>query len=376
MWNNMKHFFWRGWQRILPLVYDDSLSLYEVMAKLVVQFNKAIDRINDFGESLKQFFEDLETGKYRGEPGPQGPMGPQGPRGNQGIQGPVGPTGAQGPQGIKGDPGAGLGIKGTVASVENLPETGEVGDAYGVGSEYPYDVYIYQDGEWVNYGPLEGPIGPQGEQGIQGPIGPQGPQGIPGTNGTNGIDGKNGTSFSIKGIVSSTVDLPANPSPNDAYAVGEAYPYNIYVYTGEEWVNLGPIMGPPGKDATYQWELAKTFNFSSPFESERVDIGDYTVLLIEFRTPTGGAGTASHSNWGFDYLIAGVVPWADDVNLYYSVTTYLKNGGVAQRSMSIASNPTDTGCSIYFFSCDMLAGSAPSGGANTLLIPSRVWGLK
>lgn len=295
MWNNMKHFFWRGWQRILPLVYDDSLSLYEVVAKLVCGFNKAIDRINEFGNALKQFFEDLENGKYNGEQGPQGPVGPEGPRGVQGPQGPVGPTGAQGPQGIqgiKGDPGAGLGIKGTVSSVDELPETGEDGDAYGVGSEYPYDVYIYQGGEWINYGPLEGPIGPQGEQGPQGPVGPQGPQGergLNGTNGVNGIDGKNGTSFTIKGIVGSTQNLPAVPNEGDAYGVGESAPYDIYTWTGSEWVNLGPIMGPEGESGLSMSLLWTNPNPSEDFEGLTVELPHkYRAYIIAWNGNTIG----------------------------------------------------------------------------------------
>lgn len=54
-------------------------------------------------------------------PGPAGPEGPPGPAGATGPAGVIGPTGATGPQGVKGDPGAGVTMKGTVATVGNLP---------------------------------------------------------------------------------------------------------------------------------------------------------------------------------------------------------------------------------------------------------------
>lgn len=191
MWKNMKHFFWRGWQRILPLVYDDSLSLYEVMAKLVVQFNKVIDRVNEFGEGIAEIFEAIETGGLRGE---KGDTGPQGPQGEPGPQGPVGPQGEPGINGTNGVDGTSFTIKGTVATQDALPSGANEGDAYGVGSTYPYDVYVWDGEQWINFGPLQGPkgdtgeTGPQGPQGEAGPVGPQGPQGEQGPQGTPGTN--------------------------------------------------------------------------------------------------------------------------------------------------------------------------------------------
>ena len=80
------------------------------------------------------------------------------PRGEQGIQGPEGKTGVRGP---KGDPGNGLTILGyydTPAALEAAQPAPNAGDAYGVGTEAPYDIYVY-DGEnkvWKNNGPLSG----------------------------------------------------------------------------------------------------------------------------------------------------------------------------------------------------------------------------
>lgn len=57
--NDLKHFkFWC--QSILPLVYDDSLSYYEVLCKVVKYINELID-------SDKEIVEDIE--ELRGELG-------------------------------------------------------------------------------------------------------------------------------------------------------------------------------------------------------------------------------------------------------------------------------------------------------------------
>ena len=84
---------------------------------------------------------------------------------------------------------AALGIKvvGQVATAEEIPNPvtyeGEYGDAYLVGTETPYEYYIYTrpfagetDPHWFNLGQF--PVaGPQGEQGIPGPQGPAGERG-------------------------------------------------------------------------------------------------------------------------------------------------------------------------------------------------------
>ena len=159
----------------------------------------------------------------RGVIGPAGPQGLQGETGETGAQGEQGETGngiastvlnddytltihftdgtsyttpsirgatgAQGKQGEKGETGRGfkvLGYYATESALSAAVMNPESGDAYGVGSTDPYDIYIW-DGvnrKWVNNGALQGA---QGEQGIQGE---QGVQGIQGPAGADGKDGK------------------------------------------------------------------------------------------------------------------------------------------------------------------------------------------
>ena len=175
-----------------------------------------------------------ETGPRgpQGEQGIQGPTGPQGEKGDTGAQGPKGATGDTGPQGPKGDTGSGFKVLGYYDTAGALDEaklaTAQPGDAYGVGTAKPYDIYILNGttGKFINNGPLQGakgdkgdagaqgpkgdqgdvgptgpagPTGPQGEVGPQGPTGPagkdgaKGADGLPGKDGADGAPGKDGT---------------------------------------------------------------------------------------------------------------------------------------------------------------------------------------
>ncbi len=80
------------------------------------------------------------------------------PEGKQGIPG---PEGKEGPRGPRGDTGRGLDILGyydTIEDLEAAQTSPEAGEAYGVGTEAPYDIYVF-DGvtnTWKNNGPLSG----------------------------------------------------------------------------------------------------------------------------------------------------------------------------------------------------------------------------
>ena len=144
----------------------------------------------------------------RGETGLQGKQGEKGATGN-GIASTVlnndftltvhftdgtsyttpsirGATGPQGKQGEKGETGSGfkvLGYYATESALSAAVTNPAAGDAYGVGTADPYDIYIW-DGvnrKWVNNGILQGA---KGEPGIQGE------QGVPGIQGPAGKDGK------------------------------------------------------------------------------------------------------------------------------------------------------------------------------------------
>lgn len=188
----------------------------------------------------------------------------------------------------------GIKVVGEGKTVADLPDAstyqGEYGDAYAIGENSPYTLYIWTRANgthpsayWFNIGqfPLVGPQGPKGEDGApgaqgptgatgpqgpqgptgatgaQGPQGPQGPQGIQGPQGPQGAKGDAGEPFKIAGKLTSTSLLP-DPSTvdrNTAYLIPDASEpgtYDMYVITGTDtlmWDNAGHVQsieGPQG----------------------------------------------------------------------------------------------------------------------------------
>jgi hypothetical protein len=130
-----------------------------------------------------------------------GAAGVTGPAGATGPAGPVGATGPAGAQGVAGNTGA----------------TGPQG-----------------------LGGATGPVGPSGAQGLQGATGPQGPA---------------GSGVTIEGTAAEWP--PAlNPDVGDMWLVPSPVPGGFplgtasgdgLVWSGSDWVNVGPIRGPQGE---------------------------------------------------------------------------------------------------------------------------------
>ena len=145
---------------------------------------------------------------------------------NTGVlaQGATGPQGAKGDKGDTGATGSSFRVLDYYASLSALQSAvpyPAVGDAYGIGTGEPYDIYIYgETSGWVNNGPVQGVKGEQGERGeaftyedftaeqlaaLKGDKGDTGSPGAPGSNATiNGvtaltISGNNGVSASQSG---------------------------------------------------------------------------------------------------------------------------------------------------------------------------------
>ena len=175
-----------------------------------------------------------------GEQGPQGEKGNTGEQGPQGIQGPRGETGPQGPQGEKGDTGeqGPQGIPGNdgAKGVTFIPSVSEDGTlSWSIGGDLNNPIAVNIKGP-------KGEIGPQGPQGEKGDTGPRGPQ---------GEKGDTGAGFAVLGYFASADMLHSSivsPTPGDAYGVGTAQPYDIYIWDGvnSSWVNNGPLQGAKG----------------------------------------------------------------------------------------------------------------------------------
>ena len=136
----------------------------------------------------------------------------------------------------------GIKVIGQETSISALPDpttyTGDYGDAYAIGTEPPYNLYIFTrpngthpNNYWFNIGkfPLQGPkgdkgdkgdtgatgatgakgdTGAQGPQGATGATGPKGATGPIGPQGPQGATGPVGPAFNVQGTLTSTAQLP------------------------------------------------------------------------------------------------------------------------------------------------------------------------
>jgi hypothetical protein len=102
-----------------------------------------------------------------------------------------------------------------------------------------------------------------------------------GETGSQGPAGKDGTSFRVLGIYDTIEALEEDvtePEPGDSYFVGEEQPYDVYTWTGEEWLNLGPLQGPEGRGIL---KIERTSGTGAPGTT---DI--YTITLTDETTYT------------------------------------------------------------------------------------------
>ena len=126
---------------------------------------------------------------------------------------------------------------------------------------------------------------------VLGPQGARGEQGLPGPKGETGTQGQTGAGFTIRGFFATAEALAAGvdaPEAGDAYGVGAAAPYDIYIYDGAvgAWVNNGPLQGAKGADgvdgidgvtpvigANGNWYLGET-DTGKPARGEKGDKGE------------------------------------------------------------------------------------------------------
>lgn len=225
------------------------------------------------------------------ENGPQGDTGLQGPQGAIGPQGPVGPMGPVGP------PGPEINLKGSVATVADLPTTGnQPGDAYIVRATG--ETWVWDGTAWHNAGNLTGPQGPQGPQGVPGPQGPAGPIGPQGPGGSGGA----GSVILVNAETQLNLTTVWQPIPSASIQVPRAGRYlvtgNIFAFfttecvvTGDCAVN-GVRSGFVGETTNpYNAQLYSSFTHSWVFQLNAND----TVALWAVGSGNGQALTLQYT---------------------------------------------------------------------------------
>lgn len=183
----------------------------------------------------------------------------------------VGPTGPQ---------GTSINIVGSVATVGDLPPSGNLNDAYIVQADG--DMYVWDGSTWANVGQIVGPIGPTGPTGPIGITGPTGPTGIVGATGPTGPAGEVGNfgPTGPQGDIGPTG--PTGPQGADSTIAGPTGPTGPQ---GDASTIAGPT-GPTGPQGT-----PGDVGSSGPTGPTGAAGADSTV--VGPTGPTGPAGTDS-----------------------------------------------------------------------------------
>ena len=113
---------------------------------------------------------------------------------------------------------------------------------------------------------------------------PQGPQGKQGERGPRGEPGKGLTVLGYYASETALRDAVSGPSVGDAYGVGEAAPYDIYVFDGVtmDWVNNGPFSGGGGGDLT---NVVRSEGGADMQYSEAFPDVPHTILVTDEEEP-------------------------------------------------------------------------------------------
>lgn len=186
----------------------------------------ALGEVDDFyiDTSTSQWYKKTAVSTWTLQGNFTGATGPVGLSGPTGVTGPTGPSGAAGPTGPTGPAGAtGAGVTGA---------TGPTGPAGPTGAGVTG---------------ATGPTGPTGPAGATGPVGATGAgvtgaTGPTGPVGPTGVTGPSGAAITILGTLANIGELPGSGSVGDAYIISGS----LYVWDGDSWENVGPIVGPTG----------------------------------------------------------------------------------------------------------------------------------
>ena len=157
-----------------------------------------------------------------------------------------------------------LGYYESLEALETMVDQPKRGDAYGIGTQAPYDIYVYDglNGCWVNNGSIQGPKGDDGEDGATF---------IPQMDGSGNLSWINNKGLSNPQTVNLMGDKGEKGDKGEA---GES-PYMLAVQEGFS-----------GTEATFNWSLAHIADHAGQHKAGGTD-----PLVVETDNVQGGAIT-------------------------------------------------------------------------------------
>ena len=105
-------------------------------------------------------------------------------------------------------------------------------------------------------------------------------------------NGKDGAGFKPLGFKNSVSDLPATANPGEAYFVGTASPYDVYVWSGTVWKNIGAINGIKGDDGRGIVSIIRTSGSGTAGSTDTYTITYSDTTTSTFNVYNGKDGAA------------------------------------------------------------------------------------
>ena len=254
----------------------------------------------------------------------------------------------------------GIHVLGVYANIEKVPSADyQYGDAYLIGTETPYNLYVYTEiqeagdkfidvgifpavgekgakgdkgdtGEKGERGP-KGDTGPRGYSGDKGETGATGSQGPQGLTGAKGDKGDVGPAFNIVATLESTSQLPTPTiemqDEGKCYLIPVDGVNHVYVIQGDtaanvKWIDLGTsgIQGAKGDDG-----------------KDGVGLDSY----LGFNEGTYNSTSGSVTNTGIQYQQQANITYLDETVQTVQVNNQHKIPIVADSPTSISYSTTD-----------------------------------
>lgn len=103
-------------------------------------------------------------------------------------------------------------------------------------------------------------------------------------------NGKDGAGFKPIGFKASVNELPTSANPGEAYFVGTDSPYDVYVWSGAEWKNIGAINGIKGEAGRGIVSIIRTTGDGSPGSTDTYTIHYSDTTTSDFTVYNGQDG--------------------------------------------------------------------------------------